>query len=152
MPLIQVDQLTKRFGSHPAVDGVTFDVPDRVFCTLLGPSGCGKSTTLRILAGLEAPDVGTVRFGPRVVSSGNAIVVPPEKRKVGLVFQSYALWPHMTVFDHVAFPLQIQGVDKPTVKARVAGALDLVHLNGLDARYPSEISGGQQQRVALARA
>jgi len=156
MPSIQVENLGKNFRGTPAVDRVTFTVADGRFCTLLGPSGCGKTTTLRLIAGLERPDSGQIQIGPQVVSSAaRGIVVPPERRRIGLVFQSYALWPHMTVFDHVAYPLRVRGLKQelPDLRERVQRALDLVRLTSAERhRYPSELSGGQQQRVALARA
>ena len=136
-----------------AVDGLSLTItPGEVF-TLLGPSGCGKSTTLRIVAGLEQPDGGAVYLDGRLMASGEqGFSLPPEKRDLGMVFQSYAIWPHMTVFDNVAFPLQLRGVRGAPLRDRVEGVLDLVGLGGLGSRGASELSGGQQQRVALARA
>ena len=153
MPSIEVSGLTKRFGETTAVAGISFSVPQGSFTTLLGPSGCGKSTTLRMLAGLERPDGGEIKIADRVVSSAKAgTFVPVEDRNVGVVFQSYALWPHMNVYDHVAYPLRVRSRPSSEVHQRVAAALDLVQLSHHAKRYPSEISGGQQQRVALARA
>ena len=153
MPSIEVEGLTKRFGSTAAVAGISFTVPDGSFTTLLGPSGCGKTTTLRMLAGLQRPDAGEIRIGARVVSSSDqGIFIPVENRDVGIVFQSYALWPHMSVFDHVAYPLRVRRQSSATIKERVLRALEMVDLAEQRGRYPSEISGGQQQRVALARA
>jgi ABC-type Fe3+/spermidine/putrescine transport system ATPase subunit len=149
-PAIEVRDARKSFGDFDAVAGVSFDVPEGSFTTLLGESGSGKSTTLRLLAGLESLDSGEISLRGAVVSSRSAFV-PPERRKLGLVFQSYALWPHMTVFDQVAYPLKVQHETK-TLNQKVDQALDLVGLAGLGHRYPAELSGGQQQRVALARA
>lgn len=151
--MISLDQLSKTFGSGAsAVDGVTLSVPEGAFLVLLGPSGCGKSTMLRMLAGLEAPTSGKIRFGDTVVADGErGLSLPADKRGAGLVFQSYALWPHMTVRGNVDWPLRVAGLDGATRKARVAEALALVGISDLAERYPSEVSGGQQQRVALAR-
>jgi iron(III) transport system ATP-binding protein len=144
--------LNKAFGATAAVNGISFVVPEGGFTTLLGPSGCGKTTTLRILAGLERPDSGEVSIGSRVVvSPERGIFVPAERRNVGVVFQSYALWPHMTVFDQVAYPLRVRK-DKARLRERVLNAIELVGLGSHVSRYPSQLSGGQQQRVALARA
>jgi ABC-type Fe3+/spermidine/putrescine transport system ATPase subunit len=136
-----------------AVDGLDLHImPGEVF-TLLGPSGCGKSTTLRIVAGLEQLDGGEVLLDGRLIAStSQGFSLPPEKRDLGMVFQSYAIWPHMTVFDNVAFPLQLRNLDKATVRDKVERVLDLVGLVGLGGRGATDLSGGQQQRVALARA
>jgi iron(III) transport system ATP-binding protein len=153
MPDINVSGLARSFGSTAAVAGISFTVPDGSFTTLLGPSGCGKTTTLRMLAGLERPDGGEIRIGDRLVAAPEkGVFVPVEARHVGIVFQSYALWPHMNVFDHVAYPLRVRRVKSDEIKRRVIKALELVDLADQRRRYPSEISGGQQQRVALARA
>jgi iron(III) transport system ATP-binding protein len=155
--MIKVRDLTKVYrterGSVVACDGVSFDVEDGRFFTLLGPSGSGKTTTLRCVAGLERPDGGEVELAGAVVSS-NRIFVPPNQRDVGMVFQSYAIWPHMNVFDNVAFPLRV-GRSRPTsgeVMRRVSQALSTVRLEGLQNRPATKLSGGQQQRLALARA
>jgi len=149
---VQVSNVLKRFGTFEAVRDVSFAVPEGSFTTLLGASGSGKSTTLRLLAGLESPDAGEIRLGDRVVSSHSPYVfVPPNKRRLGFVFQSYALWPHMSVFEQVAYPLRVRGQRKH-LRDRVNKALDVVGLGELGQRYPAELSGGQQQRVALARA
>lgn len=153
MPDIEVKALRKAFGSTAAVDSVSFTVPDGTFTTLLGPSGCGKTTTLRMLAGLERPDSGEIRIGDSVVfSSESKKFVPVESRNVGIVFQSYALWPHMNVFEHVAYPLRVRRQRPEDIRRRVRSALEMVGLADHMQRYPSEVSGGQQQRVALARA
>jgi iron(III) transport system ATP-binding protein len=152
VPGIDVRSLTKAFGATVAVDGISFEVPEGGFTTLLGPSGCGKTTTLRILAGLERPDSGEVTIGSQVaVSPERGIFVPAERRNVGVVFQSYALWPHMTVFDQVAYPLRVRR-DRARLRERVLEVIELVDLGSQASRYPSQLSGGQQQRVALARA
>jgi iron(III) transport system ATP-binding protein len=153
MPDIKVKALRKAFGSTVAVDSVSFTAADGTFTTLLGPSGCGKTTTLRMLAGLERPDGGEIRIGDSVVfSSESKKFVPVESRNVGIVFQSYALWPHMNVFDHVAYPLRVRRKRPEDIRRRVRSALEMVGLADHMHRYPSEVSGGQQQRVALARA
>jgi iron(III) transport system ATP-binding protein len=149
---VDVREVRKSFGTFEAVRGVSFSVPEGSFTTLLGASGSGKSTTLRLLAGLESPDGGEIRLGSTIVSSHKPFVfVPPDKRRLGFVFQSYALWPHMKVFDQVAYPLRVRG-QRAKLAQRVEKALALVGLSELGARYPAELSGGQQQRVALARA
>jgi iron(III) transport system ATP-binding protein len=153
--MIRVTELRKVYaGSQaPAVDGVSFTVEEGSFYTLLGPSGCGKTTTLRCTAGLERPDRGTIELGDRVVLSDRTFV-PVHQRDIGIVFQSYAVWPHMTVFENVAFPLRV--AKKPPQKAklreRVDAALDLVGLAGFEGRMATQLSGGQQQRLSLARA
>ncbi|MCB0224515.1 MAG: ABC transporter ATP-binding protein [Anaerolineae bacterium] len=144
---IRCEGLSKQFGEVRAVDGVNLSLRTGQFLALLGPSGCGKTTTLRLLAGFEAPDEGRIDIGGQVVSSEGKFV-PPERRSVGMVFQEYALFPHMTVADNVAYGLG-RGIDK---KKRVAEVLALVGLPDLQKRMPHELSGGQQQRVALARA
>jgi multiple sugar transport system ATP-binding protein len=150
--LIEIENLTKHFGEVVAVDHLDLQIEAGEFLTLLGPSGCGKTTVLRMIAGLEIPDEGEIRVGGiKVFSSREGIFVSPAKRGVGLVFQSYALWPHMTVFENVAFGLQIQKLDKKEVGTQVLSALEYMRLEGLDGRYPQQLSGGQQQRVALAR-
>ena len=150
---VVVRNLVKRFGSVVAVDDVSFEVKHGEFLTLLGPSGCGKTTTLRCIAGLEIPDDGEIYIGDKLVSAPRkGIFVPPEKRNIGMVFQNYAVWPHMTVFDNIAYPLKIKKLPKEEIRRRVKRVLELVHLEGLENRYPHQLSGGQQQRVALARA
>lgn len=139
--------VTKRFGPVVAVNGVSFHVEKGEFLTILGPSGCGKTTTLRLIAGFEKPDVGEIYIGNVLVNE-----LPPEKRNVGVVFQNYALFPNMTVFDNIAFPLKLKKLPKEEISRRVKELLELVQLEGLETRYPRQLSGGQQQRVALARA
>ncbi len=138
---------------HPAVKDLSLDVREGEILTLLGPSGCGKTTTLRMVAGLETPDAGEIFFGERaVVLSAKRFFLPPDKRNVGMVFQSYAIWPHMTVAENVAFPLQARRFPRKEIKERVGRALDLVGLSGFEDRPGPLLSGGQQQRVAFARA
>jgi iron(III) transport system ATP-binding protein len=154
---IVVEHLAKRYaassGPVAAAADMHFSVPAGAFFTLLGPSGCGKTTTLRCLAGLERPDAGRISVGRRVLFSMDPPVwVAPSRRRVGMVFQSYALWPHMNVYDNIAFPLQAAGVRRNEARQRVARVLELLELGGLEARSVTGLSGGQQQRVALARA
>ena len=157
MPYLRVDSLVKRFGAHgqasAAVNGVSFDVPKGHLFTLLGPSGCGKSTTLRCIAGLERPEGGSVAIdGKDVFSSGKDVFVPPDRRGIGMVFQSYAIWPHMTVYENVAYALEVKRTPKKEARRRVMEALERVGLTALAERPAPQLSGGQQQRVALARA
>ena len=140
-------------STNPAVQNLSLDVHDGEIVTLLGPSGCGKTTTLRMVAGLETPDAGDIYFGDQaVVMSSRRFSLPPNKRNVGMVFQSYAIWPHMTVAQNVAFPLKARRFSKPEITERVKRALDLVALSGFEDRPGPLLSGGQQQRVAFARA
>jgi len=157
--MIEVKHLSKSFqtdqGKIPAVDDISYKVEQGDFFTLLGPSGCGKTTTLRLVAGLEKPDAGEIYiYGKLVASAEKGVFVPPHKRAIGMVFQSYAIWPHMDVFSNVAFPLtQGKGrLPRSQAKERVAKALHMVRLNGLEKRPATQLSGGQQQRLALARA
>ncbi len=150
MTAIRLEELTCRFGDTVAVDDVTLEFPAGSFTTLLGASGCGKTTLLRLLAGFETPDEGRILFDDDAVAGG-AGFVPPEKRGVGVVFQSYALWPHMDVTGNVAYPLKTRGQPRQTIEARVREVLDIVGLDGFQARRIDELSGGQRQRVALAR-
>jgi multiple sugar transport system ATP-binding protein len=152
MALIEMENISKKFGTITAVDHLNLSIEAGEFLTLLGPSGCGKTTVLRMIAGLEIPDEGTIRIhGVTVFSSREGIYVMPGKRGIGLVFQSYALWPHMTVFDNVAFGLQVQGSGRKDLEGQVGEALAYMQLQGMEKRYPQQLSGGQQQRVALAR-
>jgi iron(III) transport system ATP-binding protein len=152
MPELVVQNLTKRFGETTVLQDVSFTVKDGEFFTLLGASGCGKSTTLNCVAGLERPDDGSIRVGDKVfVDTAARQFLPPEGRNLGMVFQSYALWPHMTVADNLALPLKIREVPKDEQRKRIDEALDKVGLLHLRERYPHQLSGGQQQRVALAR-
>jgi iron(III) transport system ATP-binding protein len=144
---------TYRGAASPAVDNVSLEIPEGQFVTLLGPSGCGKTTTLRIVAGLEAADKGRVFFGDKpIVDTERRLNVRPNRRNVGMVFQAYAIWPHMTVAQNVAFPLKAHKYPRKDIKKRVSEVLELVGLGGLENRQAPLLSGGQQQRVALARA
>ncbi len=154
---IRIRGVSKHYVSEgktiKALDDVNLTIPARKIFTLLGPSGCGKTTLLRCIVGLEMPDTGEISIGDDVVwSREKGISVPPEKRGLGMVFQTYAIWPHMTVFDNVGYPLQVRGAPREEVRARVAKALDFVQLSGFEGRPATKLSGGQQQRVALARA
>jgi iron(III) transport system ATP-binding protein len=149
-----ITDLVKQFaGGVLAVDHVSLTIQEGQFATLLGPSGCGKTTTLNCVAGLEEPDGGRIAVGEMVLTDvGRRLVLPPERRNLGMVFQSYALWPHMSVYDNLAFGLKLKKVPASEQRRRIAEALELVGLQGLEQRYPFQMSGGQQQRVALARA
>ena len=148
-----IKDLKKSFGSTQAVRGISFTVKSKKFVTLLGLSGCGKTTVLRCIAGIEEPDEGEISIGGEVVfSSGSKIFIPPERRGVGMVFQSYALWPHLSVFENIAYPLKIRKMPREEINKKVKDVLELVHLSGLEDRLAPNLSGGQQQRVALARA
>ena len=149
---LSVRIVSKSFGSGRVVDEVSFDVQQGELLTLLGPSGCGKTTRLRMLAGLENLDSGEIALGSRILSApAKRISVPPEKRSMGMVFQSYAVWPHMTVFENVAFPLKMKKVPRRDIGDRVSAMLATVGLAGFEDRPATMLSGGQQQRVALAR-
>ena len=147
MSAISLRGLTKRFGNVLAVDDLGLEVADGELIALLGPSGCGKTTTLRSIAGFEAPDAGEIHFGDRRVTA-----LLPEQRNIGMVFQNYALFPHLTVWDNVAFGLEMRREPARAIAERVAAVLAKVQLSGLERRYPRQLSGGQQQRAALARA
>jgi spermidine/putrescine transport system ATP-binding protein len=147
VPAIEVVDLSRRFGGVTALDRVSLGVAQGEFFSLLGPSGCGKTTLLRIIAGLDAPDVGSLRLAGR-----DALNTPAHRRAVNMVFQSYALFPHMTVFDNVAFGLRMKKLPAPEIQTRVSAVMELVRISSLASRRPSQISGGEKQRVALARA
>ncbi|MGE5573341.1 MAG: ABC transporter ATP-binding protein [Bacteroidota bacterium] len=150
---IRAEGLYKRFGNTVAVSGLSIDIEEGEFVSLLGPSGCGKTTVLRCLAGLEMPDAGSIYMnGQLVFSASRGLSVPPGRRGVGMVFQSYALWPHLSVAANVSFGLEILGIARDERERRVERVLRLVGIEELASRFPSELSGGQQQRVALARA
>ncbi len=150
MAFIEIKNLYKKFGTVVAVNHIHIEVKRGEILTLLGPSGCGKTTTLRCIAGLEKPDEGDVLIDGRPMFSKG--FVPPSQREIGMVFQNYAVWPHLRVFDNVAYGLKLQKLPHQVVKEKVMEALELVGLGGLERRYPGQLSGGQQQRVALARA
>jgi iron(III) transport system ATP-binding protein len=150
MAFIEINGLVKRFGAVDALKGIDISIERKEFVTFLGPSGCGKTTTLRTLAGFVAPDGGSIKVDGKILSSADG-VVPPEQRGMGMVFQNYAVWPHMTVYENVAFGLRYKKFDRGEQAARVARALTSMGLEGLQGRYPAALSGGQQQRVALAR-
>ncbi len=147
MSSIRLSSLTKRFGPLLAVDNLDLELSQGELVAFLGPSGCGKTTTLRMIAGFEQADSGSIYLGGREVGS-----LPPERRDAGMVFQNYALFPHLTVFENVAFGLQMRKVPKAEIRERVADILAKVQLTGMEKRYPRQLSGGQQQRTALARA
>lgn len=150
---ISVQNLVKRFDVHTVVHGISFEVARGEFVSLLGPSGCGKTTTLRCIAGLEDANAGIIRIGDTIVSAPDEdVLVPVHERQIGMVFQSYAIWPHMTVADNVGFPLSVRKLPAADVSRQVEEALAIVGLTALKDRHPSQLSGGQQQRVALARA
>jgi iron(III) transport system ATP-binding protein len=151
MARIRLVDVKKDFGGVPALRGIDLTVEHGELLAVLGPSGCGKSTTMQLLAGFLAPDSGEVWADDRLLSSPRG-VVPPERRRMSLVFQSYAVWPHMTVFENIAFGLQMRKLAEGQIRERVQRMLDVVNLGGFERRYPHELSGGQQQRVALARA
>ena len=152
MVFLSIENLDKTFGRVRALASVSLQAAEGEMLVLVGPSGCGKTTCLRCIAGLERPTAGRIRIGERMITAiDEGVFVPPEKREIGMVFQSYAVWPHMTVFENVAYPLRSLGVRGDTLRARVMEALKLVQLDLLAERYSSQISGGQQQRVALAR-
>lgn len=151
MPDVDVTDLTKRFKDNLVLDRISFMAKDGELLTLLGPSGCGKSTTLWSIAGLHEPDGGTVKVGDTIYFDSRTNLLP-EQRRCGVVFQSYAIWPHMSVEDNVAYPLKAHRVPSAKRRPRVQEVLDLVDIGHLGRRYPHELSGGQQQRVALARA
>jgi iron(III) transport system ATP-binding protein len=148
---VELRSLTKRYGELAVVDDVSLTIEHGRLVCLLGPSGCGKTTTLRLIAGFVEPSAGEIRVGDRVVSTPSR-TTPPERRNMSMIFQSYALWPHMTVAENVSYGLELRKIDRATLKRKLAAILDTTHLGALADRYPGELSGGQQQRVALARA
>jgi spermidine/putrescine ABC transporter ATP-binding subunit len=147
MAILKVNNLNKSFGKVKAVQDVSFEATEGKVLSLLGPSGCGKTTTLRCIAGFENPDRGDICLDNKKIT-----FIPPEKRGIGMVFQNYALWPHMTVYGNLSFALQIRKVPKPEISERVKKVLSIVQLEGYEDRYPRQMSGGQQQRIAMARA
>ena len=151
MASVELRGLTKRYGELAVVDDISLTIEHGRLVCLLGPSGCGKTTTLRLIAGFVEPSAGEIRVGDALISSP-ARTVPPERRNMSMIFQSYALWPHMTVAENVAYGLKLRRVDRATLERKLAAILATTHLSALSDRYPGELSGGQQQRVALARA
>lgn len=151
MAAVELRGLTKRYGTQTVVDGVSLTIAHGALVCLLGPSGCGKTTTLRLIAGFVEPSAGEIRVGERVVSSP-ARTLPPEQRNMSMIFQSYALWPHMTVGENVAYGLTLRKLDRSVIAKKLSAILATTRLTALIDRYPGELSGGQQQRVALARA
>ncbi|WAJ28069.1 ABC transporter ATP-binding protein [Antarcticirhabdus aurantiaca] len=147
MTALVLDGVTKRYGATTAVDAVDLTIPDGTLVCLLGPSGCGKTTLMRMIAGLEAPSAGEVRMGSETITG-----IPVHKRGFGMVFQSLALFPHLSVGDNIAYPLRLRGESRGTIEARVRELLDLVQLPGVEGRAITQLSGGQRQRVAIARA
>jgi spermidine/putrescine transport system ATP-binding protein len=146
-PDVRLDRVTKKFDDVVAVDDLSLEIPRGSFFALLGPSGCGKTTTLRMIGGFEEPTAGAIYLGERAVSG-----MPPYKRDVNTVFQSYALFPHLSIFENVAFGLRRRGVKGQDLRKQVTRILELVQLSGFERRKPRQLSGGQQQRIALARA
>ena len=144
---ILLRSLVKRFGTLEAVSQVSLEIKDGELFTLLGPSGCGKTTLLRLIAGFHKPDEGEIFFGDKPVAP-----IPPYERNIGMVFQNYALWPHMTIFENISYGLKLRKMSREEISVKVVRTLKLVNLSGLEKRYPGQLSGGQQQRVALARA
>ena len=152
MSTLELHNLSKSYDGHVnALDNVSLTIEHGELVALLGPSGCGKTTTLRLVAGFLEPDAGTIKVGGEVIASPN-VMVPPERRRMSMIFQSYAIWPHKTIFQNVAYGLKYRGVGRAEAAEKVRKILDVVQLGHLAERYPGELSGGQQQRVALARA
>jgi iron(III) transport system ATP-binding protein len=148
---VRVSGMSRSYGNHRVLHDVSFEVPDGNVCVLLGSSGSGKTTMLRLIAGLDRPESGEIAIGGKLIV-GDGTFVAPEQRDIGLVFQSYALWPHLTVFDQIAYPLRVRSWSRDRIKEAVNEAAGMVELSTMLGRYPSQLSGGQQQRVALARA
>ncbi len=151
MGTVALKHIVKYFGKSLVVNDIDEVIHDGEFVTLLGPSGCGKTTILRMIAGFEKPSSGEIWFDDQMAAGGNTYL-PPEKREIGMVFQSYAVWPHMTVYENTAYPLEIRKLPKEEIRSRVGKTLELMHLSQYADRLPDQLSGGQQQRVALARA
>ena len=151
MSKLVLRNISRRFGAFEAVADFSLELAKGEFVSLLGPSGCGKTTTLRMIAGFAPPSTGTIEMDGQQISSPSG-VVPPERRRMSMIFQSYAIWPNMTVGENVGFGLQVRKMSRAEIDRRVDAILDVVQMRNLKGRYPSELSGGQQQRVALARA
>lgn len=152
MATINLDSVSKRYVKNNVLNNLSLTINHGECFTLLGPSGCGKTVLMRLLAGFEQPDTGTISIGNQTVARAGEMALPPDRRDIGVVFQDYAVWPHMTVFQNVAYPLRIAKTPKDELTARTMAAIEIVNMKGLESRLPSELSGGQQQRVALARA
>ncbi len=153
MANVRIEGVSKQYAGKTVLSNLSLDLNDGECFTLLGPSGCGKTVLMRLIAGFEKPDSGSISIGGEpVASASSGKMLPPEQRGLGMVFQDYAVWPHMSVFDNVAYPLKLSGTQASALLERTLRAVDLVGLTGLDSRLPSQLSGGQQQRVALARA
>lgn len=153
MAEVRLEKISKRYGRHEVLKDLSVTINDGECFTFLGPSGCGKTVILRLIAGFERPDRGEVFIGNRLVASAEKrFYIPPEARRISVVFQDYAVWPHKTVFENVAYPLQIQRLPKSEIESRVNAVIEQVGLKGLEKRMPYQLSGGQQQRVAIARA
>jgi len=153
METLRLENITKRYGNNTVVSNANLNVAKNEFVTIVGPSGCGKTTMLRMIAGFIEPTEGRILLDDEeIVNTAKKIFVPPEKRGIGMVFQSYAVWPHMNVFDNVSYPLRIRKMNKQLIREKTMEILRVVHLEQYVERYPHELSGGQQQRVALARA
>ncbi|MBM3648165.1 MAG: ABC transporter ATP-binding protein, partial [Alphaproteobacteria bacterium] len=151
MSKLVLKNIARRYGAVEAVADFSLELGQGEFVSLLGPSGCGKTTTLRMIAGFAPPSAGSIEMDGRHISSPSS-VVPPEKRRMSMIFQSYAIWPNMTVAENVGFGLQVRRLGRAEIDRKVDAILDIVQMRGLKGRYPAELSGGQQQRVALARA
>ncbi|HJX21118.1 MAG TPA: ABC transporter ATP-binding protein [Steroidobacteraceae bacterium] len=151
MASLDIEGVSKRYGSYQALDGLSLHVDPGEVMVLLGASGCGKTSLLRMIGGFLQPDAGTIRIDGELVAS-DRVMVPPEKRRLSMVFQSYAVWPHKTVFENLAYGLRLKRMAAAAMRTRIAQALEMVRLGPVAERYPAELSGGQQQRVALARA
>lgn len=153
MANIEIRNVSKGYGGKAVLSNLSLELNDGECFTLLGPSGCGKTVLTRLIAGFEAPDAGTILIGGNIVAdAATGDSLPTDKRGLGMVFQDYAVWPHMTVFDNIAYPLKIAGIDAEALKRRTLESIEMVGLKNLEERLPSQLSGGQQQRVALARA
>ncbi|WP_263771857.1 ABC transporter ATP-binding protein [Propionivibrio soli] len=153
MANIEIRNVSKGYGGRAVLSNLSLELNDGECFTLLGPSGCGKTVLTRLIAGFEAPDAGTILIGGNIVAdAATGDSLPTDKRGLGMVFQDYAVWPHMTVFDNIAYPLKIAGIDAEALKRRTLESIEMVGLKNLEERLPSQLSGGQQQRVALARA
>lgn len=153
MGYVELNKVTKRFDDVVAVRDLDLEVQKGEFLSILGPSGCGKTTILRMIAGLEKPTHGLIRVGGKIVNSTKeSLFVPPRERNIGMVFQSYALWPHKDIWKNLVYPLQIKKLDAQVISQKISEMLKLVHMEGYGKRYPHQLSGGQQQRIAIARA